>query len=179
MNRTESDNTPVVPLPSQQMPAKKHSRKLLIMVIIFIVIAAAVVPAVKETQSLLSNAAVNKCRPIGRVQLNPGIINTFTDSKPTYISVLAFGADDKPIFTGVGYEWGMSSSNSIGTVKSKHDLATFFPVKPGIGDLYVRARNNCKSTFSRPNTQYVVGSIKVTVQQGEAPSATVKPVRKK
>jgi len=81
--------------------------------------------AVQRIQTYVSQAAAKKCEPIAKVMLNPGIINTFTNSRPTHISVLAYDQYNRPIWREVTYDWGISSINSVGTIKAKHDLASY------------------------------------------------------
>jgi len=85
--------------------------------------------------------------------------------------VLAYDYYNKPIHEGVQYEWGISSTNSIGTIKVRHDLASFFPLRAGTGDLYVKTKNRCTS-------KAVIGSILVTVQQAAPITPTVRPRKK-
>ena len=168
--RPEDDQPTVEPAPTMVMP-KNMSKKsfFFVFVLLPILIIAVVVPAVMKSQTITGQAAVPKCRLITKVMINPGKIDTYTGYPPTNLSVLAYDYYNNPITEGVQYEWGMSSSDSIGTVKANHDLASFIPIRPGTGDLYVKTKNKCTVTP-------VIGSIKVTVQLG-IPSPTVKPRR--
>jgi len=154
-----TDNqSPVQPAPVMVMPKKMSKRSFfLVFVLLPILLVAGIVPAVLNSQTFLSRAAGAKCRLITKVAINPGKIVTYTISPPTNLSVLAYDYYNSPIFSGVQYEWGMSSTNSIGTVNAKRDLASFIPLRAGTGDLYVKAKNSCTQ-------KAVIGSIKVTVQ---------------
>jgi hypothetical protein len=149
---------------------RKSGKKFIIPIILLALIVAIVVPAVMKTQTITGEAAGGKCMPITKVMINPGQINTYTNYPPTNLSVLAYDYYDKPVWQGVQYEWGMSSTNGIGTVKAKHDLASFIPTRPGTGDLYVKTKNKC-------TTKPVIGSIKVDVKMGILTTPPVKPRR--
>lgn len=74
--------------------------------------------------------------------------------KPVGISALAYDAQNKPIWSGVTYEWGVSSTGSIGSVSPiNRDVSTFTPLNPGTGDVFVIARMGTQSfTASRSIT---------------------------
>lgn len=78
-----------------------------------------------------------------RVDINLPFITTSLDGKPVALSALAYDAQNRPMFSGVTYEWGISSTNSIGTVEpSDQNVASFTGLNPGTGDLFVTARHN-------------------------------------
>jgi hypothetical protein len=150
------EEPPPIP-PTMVMP--KHTSKrsyFLLFILIPILLLAIVVPAVMNSQSILSRAAGAKCRLITQVLINPGKIDTYANAQSTNLSVLAYDYYHVPIFEGVTYEWGMSSTYGVGTIKAEDDLAQFIPIRPGTGDLYVKAKNKC-------TVKAVIGSIKVTV----------------
>jgi hypothetical protein len=154
---------------TSDIPPKRNGGKKFIIPIVFLaLIAAIVVPAVMKTQTITGEAAGEKCMPITKVMINPGQINTYTNYPPTNLSVLAYDYYNKPVWQGVQYEWGMSSTRGIGTVKARHDLATFIPSRPGTGDLYVKTKNKC-------TTKPVIGSIRVDVKLGILTTPPVKP----
>ena len=110
---------------------------------------------------LLSPA--NAQSAINRVDIHPGNIITEVGSNPIHLSTLAFDSNNQPIWSGITYEWGISSSNSIATLETNNNLATFFPLNPGTGDLYVVARYQ---------GDYLSGSISVNVS---SPNSTPTP----
>ncbi len=56
-------------------------------------------------------------------------------------SALAYTANNQPIWSGVRYEWGISSDNSIGTLSQVYGNMTQFKAQnPGEGDVYVIAK---------------------------------------
>jgi hypothetical protein len=154
-----SSNTPPV-----ELQKKKNS---LLPLAILSLVAIVLLIAFPKVQTIVSEAAAKRCIPIAKVMLNPGVIETFTNSRPTDISVLAYDQYNRPVWQGVQYDWGISSINSIGTLKAKHDLATFIPIRDGRGDLYVKTTNRC-------TPKSVIGSVKVTVKQGVAPTPTIR-----
>jgi hypothetical protein len=81
------------------------------------------------------------------------------------MSALAYDSQGRPIWKDVVYEWGMSSSNSIGNIVPKVQLAIFKPLNPGTGNIYVSGKY-CG--------QKVVGSSHITVSPA-LPSPTPRP----
>lgn len=96
-------------------------------------------------------------QPFGKsVDIHPENIETYVGADGTGMSALLYDVNEDPVWSGVEYEWGMSSSNSIGTINSNHNIATFVPQNRGIGDLYVIARFQGESA---------IGSIPVCVSE--------------
>ena len=59
-------------------------------------------------------------------------------NKKCDFSALAYSADNQPIWSGVTYEWGISSDNSIGSIFPTDGNRTQFEAQnPGSGDIYV------------------------------------------
>jgi len=164
-------NVPTEPVPDSSTPPvkqpviQKKQSFLPLLTVLFVAIILAV--AFPKVQTIVSQAAAKKCMPIAKVMLNPGLIDTFTNSPPTNISVLAYDQYNRPVWQGVKYDWGISSINSVGTVKAKHDLASFIPIRAGTADLYVKTTNTC-------TPKSVIGTLKVTVKQAVAPTPTVR-----
>src|SRR5690349_2035372 len=53
------------------------------------------------------------------VRINPGQIRVpQSPPNPLYMSALAYDANDQPIYDGITYSWGMSSTTSVGTIQS-------------------------------------------------------------
>jgi hypothetical protein len=89
-----------------------------------------------------------------------GIQTQLTPGQKIPISVLAYTANNDPIYDGVTYQWGISSTNSIGTLTEvSGSIASFIPQNNGIGDIFVTAN---------VAGQEVAGSIRVIV--GDVPS---------
>jgi len=85
----------------------------------------------------------------------------------TGMSALAYDVNNIPIWSGVSYSWGISSSNSIGEVDPANGaIANFTPLNAGSGDLFVNA------TYLG-NT--VVKSMLVNVSSAPTPTPTSSP----
>jgi len=57
------------------------------------------------------------------------------------LSALAYNENNQPIWSGVTYEWGISSANSVGSVSpTSGTITNFMPLNAGVGDVYVVAR---------------------------------------
>jgi|DewCreStandDraft_4_1066084.scaffolds.fasta_scaffold01229_4 hypothetical protein len=110
----------------------------------------------------------SQCRTIAKVKINPSQIVLSAKDPPLELSALAYDASDEAIFSGVNYEWGMSSTTGVGTLRPNKDLATFIPQKIGKGDLFVKAANNCTK-------ELVIGSIPVTVEDENIVKDLVSP----
>jgi len=74
---------------------------------------------------------------IASVRIHPGQASTTVNGLPIYLSALAYDNKGLPIWKGVLYEWGISSSNSIGNLVPDNQTAVFTPANPGTGDIYV------------------------------------------
>lgn len=176
-DETTHNSTDVDPQISENPQAaepevKKPSTKQPFM---FVILALAVIPlvlAVLNYQTIIGMAASIRCQPIQRVAINPGVITTTTKSLPIEMSTMAYDMNGKPITKGISYQWGISSNNSIGTVKARRDLGTFYPKNAGSGDLYVQAKNACTKVKT-------IGSIKVVVQSAVTAVPTKNPPRRK
>ena len=148
-----------VPADSSNKVQIKSDRKKFLPVIL-IIFSLAIVSSATATytiQSLIGQAAPRKCSEIKKVAINPENINAVSDGANIELSSLAYDELNRPIFKGVNYDWGMSSSNTVGTLKQRNDLATFTPLNPGTGDLFVNAKNACTK-------ELVARSIPVVIQ---------------
>ncbi len=166
-NSVEEQIPPAPPVEPITPPPTVRKNTALFPLLFLVLVAAGLIVAFPDVQNIVSQAASKKCQPIARVMINPGSIETMTNSKATELSVMAYDKYNMPVKQGVKYDWGISSTNSVGTVKARHDLATFIPSNVGMGDLYVKTTNNCTKNA-------VIGSAKVIVKQGIAPTPTTK-----
>lgn len=141
-NPPQSKETPVVTeiKPSSPSIFKQLKPYMPLLVVVSMLILLPIVGlAVKLSHDLRSRASETIPVPV-RVEINPGeIILPRVTSSPVSLSALAYDKNNQPIWSGVMYNWGISSLNSIGTVISHNDLATFYPLHNGVGDLYVTA----------------------------------------
>lgn len=81
--------------------------------------------------------------PLGSVRINPEVIQTDINGPNVYLSALAYDTGGSPIWSGITYQWGISTTNSIGTLSNNPDnkLSTFTPSRTnhGRGDIFVTA----------------------------------------
>lgn len=108
--------------------------------------------------------------PMGSVHINPEVISTDINEPSTHLSALAYDTGGLPIHSGVTYQWGISTTNSIGTLFINPDdkLATFTPsnIHRGRGDIFVTAFEG---------TTQVTRSIPVYVGVSPTPTPTLTP----
>lgn len=154
LNEAASQVIPEEPPPVS--PVKNNGKKWLMTFVIMAITVPLLAFGAMNAQTLTSRAARKPCAIIWKVNIHPGEINTYIQAQTTGLSVLAYDVKGNPISYGVNYDWGISSANSVGTLKARKDLAEFIPLNEGVGDMYVKAKNSCTK---KP----VIGSIKVYV----------------
>lgn len=109
---------------------------------------------------------------ITKLAFQPAIIDAPQNSKtPIPMSVLAYDQAGQPIGDGVSYSWGISSTNTVGTLSSVSGaITTFTPLNNSHGDIYVTATNlNGSLTGSMPvniGNVTTTPTISVTPQPG-------------
>lgn len=123
-------------------------------ILLLLGILLALVTITLSRQYLASMAAGDRGIKIVRVLINPGQVTTTVEAEDTYLSALAYDAAGNPVHRGVKYEWGISSSNSIGQLVPTRETAVFSPRNEGVGNIYVRAT---------AGKSQVMGSTLVTV----------------
>lgn len=105
---------------------------------------------------------------VKRVDINPGLVNLMVGQTQA-LSALAYDYNDAPMFSGVVYEWSMSSDNSVGTFsKTISDITELTALKAGCGELTVIARDGLGTTTK--STEVVVSDKNFT------PSCATPPV---
>lgn len=130
---------------------------------------------------------------IAKVEVSPGAVNSMENGPSVGLSALAYDYSGNPIFSGVSYEWSMSSTNTVGTLTKTSGVVTEFkPLKYGCGQITVIARpstnafsgeNKQISLVSKANAQSLGASKSVVVSVGSpngmpncgAPSVTSAP----
>ncbi len=158
----ETVKTPSVNHPTEERITRSKST-VLFAVLIFLLGVVIGAFSAKNPFGLLVGKKTqesSKCQTIAKVKINPGKIAVNPEDKPLALSALAYDEQDFPIFSGVSYEWGMSSTTGVGTIRPNNDLATFIPQRIGKGDLFVKATNSCTS-------EPVIGSIAVVIGDDE------------
>ena len=107
------------------------------------------------------------------VQINPGHITTTTTSAPVNLSAQAFTTNGIMIPSGISYEWGISSSGSIGQLTpnpSNPKLATFVPRLTGTGSIWVIARDSQSRSANKS------AAVTLTAAPTSTPTTTIPPV---
>ncbi len=131
-----NDPNNVVPKPSALYTNRRILFVLLVLVLLPVVVFAALNPTIFSPKA-------STTLPIAVVKINPGEIIAKPLGQEVHLSTLAFDTSGNPITSGVTYQWGMSSTNSIGTIVQEQGngaLGTFTPsANFGRGDLWVRA----------------------------------------
>lgn len=98
--------------------------------------------AARLPQRLFPRATTPLTPSLATVRIHPGVIDIASASAtPVFLSALAYNRLDQPVGSGVTYEWGISSTGSVGTLETNGNLATFYPRLVGRGDLWVIARS--------------------------------------
>ena len=107
-----------------------------------------------STSSTTLNISVVERIPT-RLPILPESATLQTTHPPIHFSTLLYDENNKPIWSGVTYEWGISSQNTVGTLFGVNgNIASFQPLNAGTGQLYVKA------TY---NDQTIVSSIPLSV----------------
>jgi hypothetical protein len=147
--------------PQEQEPVEKKKNTLLIgfLAILAVILIVLALNANNLFGNLGGKAGTEapKCQVISTIKINPEKIAISLVDKPLELSTLAYDAQGSPIWQKVSYEWGISSSNTVGTLRQNNDLVTFTPLNKGTGDLFVKATNSCTQTP-------VIGSVPVVVE---------------
>lgn len=117
---------------------------------------------------------------IAKILFDPGEILTVPNAYKIELSALAYDANNQPIWSGVSYTWGISSTNSVGTLVQHADndkLATFKSSQNvGYADIYVRAINTLgQATTSIPVFVGITPSPTPTGTPSPTPSPTIAP----
>ncbi len=102
------------------------------------------------------------------VRIHPGLVTAAAGSPPVQMSALLYDNQQQPINGDVAYEWGMSSSVTIGNLSPRNKIAAFTPLASGSGDIFVSV-DYCGIK--------VTGSVPVTVS-AVSPAPTCRPAPK-
>ena len=96
---------------------------------------------------------------IVKLVFSPGAIESFGNDI-THLSVSAYDAQGQMVSGDVNFDWGISSSNNVGTLESINgNIASFRPLNNGIGDIYVTATNLSGSYTSSIPVSVGAGNI--------------------
>ncbi|MBI4064927.1 hypothetical protein HY409_00965, partial [Candidatus Gottesmanbacteria bacterium] len=137
--------------PSSLTSLGNSKKSLWILLVLLIVTPFFVWVALRKTPT---PPKASSQQTIATVKIDPGQITTSPSGSAIHMSALAVDSNGNQV-NDARYQWGMSSTNSIGTViqeKGNEKLATFTPSRNrGQGDIWVRAINSKgKKTRSIP-----------------------------
>jgi len=118
--------------PAKHLPA--YLPLLILLALLPLVTGAALLRQYFSSQA--ANSTVACSQKISTVRINPGKISAYLNNPPIPMSALAYDSLGRPIWKDVVYEWGMSSSNTIGNIIPKGQIAAFKPLNAGTGNIY-------------------------------------------
>ncbi len=116
---------------------------------------------------------------LASVEIHPGSIDIREDYKSIGVSALAFDIAGSPMFSGITYEWSMSSTNSVATLtKTDGDITELIPLNPGYADLHVVARSGNKTVEKsvKVTVRFADGSLPPTPTNTSTPTPTATPI---
>src|SRR3989344_2246437 len=124
--------------------------------------------------SFLSHASISHAQSItlSSVQIQAASKTATIGKGSVGLSALAYDQNNNPIWSGVTYEWGISSSNSVGSLNPlQGTISNFTPFKTGTGDVFVIARMGNQmqavgvqmTVVAPPSPADISGDGKVTV----------------
>lgn len=109
--------------------------------------------------------------PMGSIHINPETITTDIKNSNINLSALAYDTGGNPIWSGVSYQWGISSTETVGLLfpNGNDKLAAFEPSRTtrGRADIWVRGVDT--------SGNIVTGSIPVYVGVTPTPTAIPTP----
>lgn len=113
---------------------KKH---LLLVLILISAIPLTVVAALTQQETRQRASGI----VLSRAEVSPGEITAKVNGPNVPVSALAYDDSNNPIFSGVLYEWSMSSINSVATLtNTSGDITQLDPLSVGYGEITVIAR---------------------------------------
>lgn len=93
------------------------------------------------SEKVIKPALAQQLPELVSVRIEPMEIKTAVGRQPIGLSALAYDENNQPIWTGVFYEWGISSLEPLGTLDpAEGPVASFLPLNPGEGSVWVIAR---------------------------------------
>jgi hypothetical protein len=109
------------------------------------------------------------------LQIQPGQLTTLPNGIPVGLSTLLFNQFG-PIFSGVSYDWGISSTNSVGTLTQINgNIASFLPLHIGNGMIFVNA-HYAGTTLTKAMPVNVLSSLPIaSATPSPSPSASPLP----
>ena len=112
--------------------------------------------AAYQYQQIRSKAASG---PLDNIHINPEQIYVTPGDNTIYLSALAYDTNGSPIFSDISYQWGLSTSDTIGKfiTNGTSNLASFEPsvTVKGRGDIWVEAFDTTGRTAMKSIPVYV------------------------
>ncbi len=112
---------------------------------------------------------------IARLDFNPSGFATKPTTKQVNLSVLAYDSSNNPIYSGVTYEWGISSVGGVGSIVGQGSIASFYPLALGSGDIFVTARTSSQNFTSSIPVFVTLTGIAPTPTPTSTPAPTPTP----
>ncbi len=118
---------------------KSYRKNLTILVIVILVLAVPLTLTLVAHNQDIRQRASSSDQVVDHLVFSPGAISLpAVTNTPIRMSVLAYDINNKPLFDYITYSWGISSTNSVGTLESvSGSIATFIPKNLGHGDIFV------------------------------------------
>ena len=139
-----------------QPPLLIKQKQTLLVIAILLVLLPISIWAVNQMTAKPPKAAN---LPLGSVRINPEQIVTDLGGTTIYLSALAYDTGGSPISSGISYQWGFSTTNSIGifSPNGTTNLSSFKPSTTikGRGDIWVKAFGANGQTATKSIPVYV------------------------
>ncbi len=169
--KTLSDLKTSAPEKIKALTPKKKILGILAFVAVALAIPVSMV-LVNEQQDLRQRAS---SPTIAKLVFNPSGF-AIKNEQFKNLSVLAYTAGNEPIFDGVTYQWGISSTTSIGTLNSvSGSIATFGSKNFGYGDIYVTAANDAGGITQSIPVYVTLDGNKPSPTPTQIPTPTYEP----
>lgn len=150
-------------------PASPDSPKKFLSLLVLIALLPLFILTALTAQRFLPKAA-DTTVGLASVSVNPSRILAYPGGPSTNLSTLAYNYLGQPMYSGVTYDWGISSTG-IGDLRPNGNLAAFIPTTPGSGDIWVRAFNPTGTATAS------VRAVVVTPFSDDFSSLTLDPAR--
>ena len=117
--------------------SQKDKKNLIIVLLLILAIPLVVAVALTQQETRQRASGI----VLSRIEVSPGEITTRVNGSNVAMSALAYDESNNPVFSGVSYEWSMSSTNSVATLTlTSGDITQLDPLSVGYGEITVIAR---------------------------------------
>ena len=157
-------------------PYSKKDIPVIAATLVFFVLAAGVIMILPNKFKDEATVQTRAAEPvIASLAFNPQGFAATLSTKEVNLSVLAYDQNGSPIYSGVTYEWGISSTGGIGSVVGRGSIASFYPKAFGVGDIFVTARTTSQNLTSSIHVYVNTTGIIPTPTPTTIPTATPTP----